>query len=288
VALSDRSLLPLRCCAAEHSEVGDTIDNAVRRSLPKLLRQKYETAVLEKVSKNKMFCPVPTCGALIVLDDGVKDALRGTPVACPGCFTAVCTACKAPWHEGLSCLQFQFFADKADSVAGFCRRQNWMRCFECGHVVEKRAGCDHITCVCGAQFCYKCGTKWGECNCHGNMLGGTCSGTTALAVTSTSVASATTQARPTQNSAFISAWCTGLMPSASATTLSNANTALRCTPPTCSCACTFGCAGALPALCELGAHAIYVSNRFGKIRELERDLSANASNVPKSVPDRAE
>lgn len=29
-------------------------------------------------------------------------------------------------------------------------------------VVERNQGCPHMTCKCGAQFCYNCGGKWGS------------------------------------------------------------------------------------------------------------------------------
>merc|ERR1719161_3531982 len=67
----------------------------------------------------------------------------------------------------MNCKQYQFCAARhMDDLTKFCRKMNWMRCFECGHVVEKKAGCNHITCICGAQFCYLCGARWGECKCQ--------------------------------------------------------------------------------------------------------------------------
>eukprot|EP00493_Phyllostaurus_siculus_P014559 UN14784 len=67
----------------------------------------------------------------------------------------------------MSCSRYQYLASKtADETVQFCRQMGWMQCFECGHVVEKRGGCDHITCICGAQFCYMCGSKWGSCTCE--------------------------------------------------------------------------------------------------------------------------
>merc|ERR1719502_2194064 len=67
----------------------------------------------------------------------------------------------------MTCHQYQFLAKQmVDDVVKFCRQMNFMRCFDCGHVIEKKAGCNHITCVCGAHFCYLCGTKWGECKCQ--------------------------------------------------------------------------------------------------------------------------
>ncbi|KAM0667449.1 hypothetical protein ACQRIU_003314 [Beauveria bassiana] len=47
------------------------------------------------------------------------------------------------------------------------------RCSSCHHVVELSTGCNHISCRCGAQFCYVCGEKWKTCGCqqwHENRL----------------------------------------------------------------------------------------------------------------------
>ncbi|KAF3078929.1 hypothetical protein TWF102_003197 [Orbilia oligospora] len=40
-----------------------------------------------------------------------------------------------------------------------------VECYRCGLVVERRDGCAHIKCRCGADFCYYCGGKWPRCPC---------------------------------------------------------------------------------------------------------------------------
>ena len=32
------------------------------------------------------------------------------------------------------------------------------RCTKCRFVLERIDGCDHMTCRCGAEFCFQCGT----------------------------------------------------------------------------------------------------------------------------------
>jgi hypothetical protein len=38
--------------------------------------------------------------------------------------------------------------------------RGWRRCPECKAMVELSDGCNHISCVCGAHFCYDCGKGW--------------------------------------------------------------------------------------------------------------------------------
>ncbi|CAN8071675.1 unnamed protein product [Agarophyton chilense] len=39
----------------------------------------------------------------------------------------------------------------------------WRRCPDCGTGIERSAGCPHMVCICGGEFCYSCGERWGTC-----------------------------------------------------------------------------------------------------------------------------
>ncbi|GAB1311338.1 hypothetical protein MFIFM68171_01548 [Madurella fahalii] len=47
------------------------------------------------------------------------------------------------------------------------REMGWKRCPDCKRWVEKTDGCNHIACICGCHFCYRCGRapygNHGEC-----------------------------------------------------------------------------------------------------------------------------
>ena len=94
----------------------------------------------------KCWCP-KQCDAVV---DLAADA------RCPECDVAVCPDCRQEAHDG-PC---------ADALAGrdaAVWRDKWQRCPDCRNLVEKSAACDHMTCRCGARFCYNCGARGHGC-----------------------------------------------------------------------------------------------------------------------------
>ena len=47
-----------------------------------------------------------------------------------------------------------------EAMGGLLKSNQVRRCPHCGHGVEKRDGCDHMTCRCGADFCWLCGADY--------------------------------------------------------------------------------------------------------------------------------
>ncbi|KAI9803159.1 MAG: hypothetical protein M1833_001230 [Piccolia ochrophora] len=52
-----------------------------------------------------------------------------------------------------------------EAVLQESERNGWRRCYNCRTMVELSVGCRHITCKCGAEFCYVCGARWKTCPC---------------------------------------------------------------------------------------------------------------------------
>ncbi|CDF39575.1 unnamed protein product [Chondrus crispus] len=48
--------------------------------------------------------------------------------------------------------------DKLEELMGTL---GWRRCPDCGTGVERTHGCSHMSCLCGGEFCYSCGERWG-------------------------------------------------------------------------------------------------------------------------------
>ncbi|EFJ40286.1 hypothetical protein VOLCADRAFT_46019, partial [Volvox carteri f. nagariensis] len=118
----------------------------------------------------RFYCPNPECSLLMVLDVS-GEHLENSPVRCPGCRAQLCGRCRVLWHIGVSCEQYRAMqvrlgagssggggggGDEA-ALAGVSGERVWKPCPQCRQLVEMAQGCNHITCKCGAEWCYKCG-----------------------------------------------------------------------------------------------------------------------------------
>ncbi|KAI0147982.1 hypothetical protein F4776DRAFT_605448 [Hypoxylon sp. NC0597] len=77
-----------------------------------------------------------------------------------------CIICRGRQHEGDSCPQDRDMA-RTDELA---EEEGWKRCYGCHAYVEHREACQHMTCRCGAEFCYVCGARWRTCACTMEQL----------------------------------------------------------------------------------------------------------------------
>ncbi|XP_010535583.1 PREDICTED: uncharacterized protein LOC104810839 [Tarenaya hassleriana] len=120
---------------------------------------------------DKVYCPYPKCSALMSkaeLSGSSEGLLSVRPHSsgvrrCIECHGHFCINCKVPWHDNLSCADYKKLhpdppADaKLKSLASL---HKWRQCLKCHHMIELSQGCYHITCRCGYQFCYNCGSEW--------------------------------------------------------------------------------------------------------------------------------
>ncbi len=56
--------------------------------------------------------------------------------------------------------------DEIDELTLHWINQNTMPSRVCGNRVERSEGCDYIECLCGHQFCYRCGEAYVACRCN--------------------------------------------------------------------------------------------------------------------------
>lgn len=184
----DSKLTPIFCpdstCAAEISF------STAQSILPPHRLLKLSQLLAERVilQQDKIYCPVRSCSALMLMPEGGEGGeeeggvrgptqgsiTRGRAMQCVECGGMLCTRCKVVWHEGLTCEQYEQLPDDlrdADDVKllALANLKQWMRCGMCRAMVERNQGCNHMICRCGHQFCYSCGTGFtgGFCaNCN--------------------------------------------------------------------------------------------------------------------------
>ncbi|KEQ81875.1 hypothetical protein M438DRAFT_301409 [Aureobasidium pullulans EXF-150] len=150
-SMIDESLYPPRCCRQVIP-----LEDAKLVLHPKLVRD-FEHKSIELDTKDRTYCFDPRCSTFIPIDH-ITDNIA----SCADCGRRTCAICKVAAHLG-DCPRdeaLQEFLQTADD-------QGWQRCYSCRRVVDLRTGCNHITCPCGAHFCYVCGASWvpRTCDC---------------------------------------------------------------------------------------------------------------------------
>ena len=120
--------------------------------LPMTKRKEGVGELFEQISKQEFFSP-----RLVVDGVAVVDLKVGT--ACWRCDARLCPKCGSTAHDddeskrGEGCAAMHDFR----LLGMVSSKANWVRCPKCQHVLERTKGCDHMTCRCGAQFCFVCG-----------------------------------------------------------------------------------------------------------------------------------
>ncbi|KAJ5582135.1 IBR domain containing protein, partial [Penicillium sp. DV-2018c] len=149
-SMTDESLFPPRCCKQP------IVLSIARIFLKSELVQQYKKKKREYETPNRTYCYSAGCSAFIEMSN-----IEGEVATCSECGRTTCTSCKGRAHMG-DCpndTSMQLLLDAA-------RENGWQRCYSCWRMVELDHGCNHMTCRCGAQFCYNCGLQWKTCSCE--------------------------------------------------------------------------------------------------------------------------
>ncbi|KAJ6264921.1 hypothetical protein Dda_1074 [Drechslerella dactyloides] len=151
MCLRDTSQLPPRCCSAyPYIYTSIAVENS--KELEKIARW---------IASGKNPAPAVNCHQC--KKELYYGSVFGDIAFCIPCRQRTCVKCNVRWHE------FKRIECRLDSDFGtfmdLAMTKNWSQCYACGQVVEKRDGCVHMQCRCGAQFCYRCGGKWPRCPC---------------------------------------------------------------------------------------------------------------------------
>jgi len=87
---------------------------------------------------------------------------------CTTCSFATCAHHKLPWHEGLTCEEFNCSdeqierLEQAEATSKLLAKDKTQLCATCSNGVTREDGCDHMRCRCGTEWCYECAADWGN------------------------------------------------------------------------------------------------------------------------------
>lgn len=133
-----------------------------RTALPGDVFERWCAALCESMfaGARRTYCPFPDCSEMMVADDG-GDGDTVTQSECQVCRRLFCAQCRVPWHAGVDCAAYRHrdTAREDAMLLEMAAGRRWRRCSRCHFFVEKTDGCLHITCRCGYQFCYGCGSQ---------------------------------------------------------------------------------------------------------------------------------
>ena len=166
-ALSNRTLFPPRCCNATPNGIDMTV---LQEYLEDDVLNRYLNVGEEYVSSDPTFCANVKCGAFIKVSTGNTSQWA----LCAKCNLSTCIQCKGAFPAHSSPTSHPELISKEDKE--LAEREGYKQCpnSKCRKLLERIDGCDHVTCVCGTNFCYHCGRSldYGSvegmaCNCQG-------------------------------------------------------------------------------------------------------------------------
>ncbi|KAK4441151.1 hypothetical protein Salat_0450000 [Sesamum alatum] len=166
-------------CPSENCESDLKLDSCQKFLTPELfdiMSQRVKEASIPPTEK--IYCPYPRCSTLFSITElqesmGNSDFELAGARKCPRCNGMFCINCKVPWHSNMSCEDFKrlnpYPCDEDKKLKSLATENLWRQCSKCNHMVSLAAGCYHIYCRCGHEFCYTCGAEWknkkATCNC---------------------------------------------------------------------------------------------------------------------------
>ncbi|KAL8245138.1 hypothetical protein R6Q59_011396 [Mikania micrantha] len=151
-------------------------------SCEKFLTPKFTEMMRQRLKEEsipvteKVYCPYPKCSMLMSRTEIIRLPKLSSDFGartCYNCHGIFCINCRVPWHENLNCAEYKRRNPKQlveeSKLKNLAERNLWRQCIKCKHMIELAAGCYHMTCRCGYEFCYTCGAEWknkkATCNC---------------------------------------------------------------------------------------------------------------------------
>lgn len=156
-AIGNEAQWPPKCCL--NPVPFRTIAKHADPELLRRYREKEEELAIPV--GERLYCGTPDCG------EWVKKYDKAYKTASCSKGHRFCVMCRGDPHpETASCPQ-----DKDRQMTDkLAEEEGWRRCIKCAVLVEHKEACQHMTCRCGAQFCYVCGKVWRTCKCTSEQL----------------------------------------------------------------------------------------------------------------------
>jgi hypothetical protein len=122
--------------------------------LPPNLRQLYEACTFRKWQQSQpdfRWCSHPGCGS------GGLVPPEYSFFQCEHCGNKTCCRHRVPWHRDLSCAEYDARQSQNDVATNSYLQRETKVCPKCQAVsAKKKKGCDHVTCLCGHEYCWRC------------------------------------------------------------------------------------------------------------------------------------
>jgi hypothetical protein len=136
------------------SDVQEILSSDMLTQFTQTLIENNGTSELLFDGASSMYCSNKRCSALVVIqpEEELTEEEKQQPRSnCPHCGTALCRACKVPWHTKLSCEEFQALPDNDRQIEdiqllNMIKKKAWKRCPRCKIIVARSAGCNHMRC----------------------------------------------------------------------------------------------------------------------------------------------
>ncbi|CAL9234015.1 unnamed protein product [Arabidopsis halleri] len=142
-----------------------TLESCGKVLTPKLIEMWKQKMKEDSIpAAERIYCPYPNCSMLMSKTELSSEADQSNVRSCVKCCGLFCIDCKVPSHTDLSCDDYKKLHPdplvddlKLKSLA---KEKEWRHCAKCRHLIELSHGCNHMTCICGYEFCYQCGIEW--------------------------------------------------------------------------------------------------------------------------------
>ncbi|KDQ60369.1 hypothetical protein JAAARDRAFT_56274 [Jaapia argillacea MUCL 33604] len=157
-ATRDETLFPPKCCRQPFPLTD------VRPHINETIFKSFVEKSKEFGTPKRVYCANKSCNRFLgPVSHGFLFTTKIYPCPEATCRTRTCSRCKTSTKGGMLHKCVDRDDPGAHEVINLGVRQGWARCPGCRMMVERTAGCSHMTCRCKTQFCYNC--KQRKCKC---------------------------------------------------------------------------------------------------------------------------